>query len=151
MRSLARGMAVAALRGGSQRPAQAPASSSSDFGPTLERLVSLCPRLQRLNLASNALGNDGALALARCLPACACLQELDLRGNGIGDVGLAALAGALPLVHTLEVLTIWGNHFGPGACRALAEALAQPALARLRTDVRPYVVDGEHCLALQEV
>ncbi|KAG2482789.1 hypothetical protein HYH03_018326 [Edaphochlamys debaryana] len=120
-------------------------------GPTLERLVSLCPRLQRLNLASNALGNDGALALARCLPACACLQELDLRGNGIGDVGLAALAGALPLVHTLEVLTIWGNHFGPGACRALAEALAQPALARLRTDVRPYVVDGEHCLALQEV
>ncbi|KAG2482792.1 hypothetical protein HYH03_018329 [Edaphochlamys debaryana] len=32
MRSLARGMAVAALRGGSQRPAQAPASSSSDFG-----------------------------------------------------------------------------------------------------------------------
>ncbi|KAG2482787.1 hypothetical protein HYH03_018324 [Edaphochlamys debaryana] len=120
-------------------------------GPTLERLVSLCPRLQRLNLASNALGNDGALALARCLPACAYLQELDLRGNGIGDVGLAALAGALPLVHTLELLTIWGNHFGPGACRALAEALAQPALARLRTDVRPYVVDGEHCLELQEV
>ncbi|KAG2482784.1 hypothetical protein HYH03_018322 [Edaphochlamys debaryana] len=120
-------------------------------GPTLERLVSHCPRLQRLNLASNALGNDGAMALARCLPACACLSELDLRGNGIGDVGLAALAGALPLVHTLELLTIWGNHFGPGACRAIAEALGQPALARLRTDVRPYVVDGEHCLALQEV
>ncbi|EFJ46189.1 hypothetical protein VOLCADRAFT_93368 [Volvox carteri f. nagariensis] len=120
-------------------------------GPALERLLSLCPRLQRLNLASNALGNDGAVSLSRCLAYCAELRELDVRSNGIGDVGLMALAGVLQLVHTMELFMVWGNNFGPGACRAMADALSHPAARRLRTDVRPYTVDGEVSLALQEV
>ncbi|GLC35305.1 hypothetical protein PLESTM_000305700 [Pleodorina starrii] len=120
-------------------------------GPTLERLLSFCPRLQRLNLSSNALGNDGAVSLSRCLAYCAELRELDVRSNAIGDVGLMALAGVLQLVHTLEVFMLWGNNFGPGTCRALADALQHPSLRRLRTDVRPYTVDGEVMLALQDV
>ncbi|KXZ53740.1 hypothetical protein GPECTOR_6g657 [Gonium pectorale] len=120
-------------------------------GPTLERLLGFAPRLQQLNLAANSLGNDGAIALSRCLPACPALQELDVRSNGIGDPGVIALAGALQRVHTIELFTLWGNNFGPGACRAMAEALVSPTLRRLRTDVRPYVVDGEPALALQEV
>ncbi|PNW79021.1 hypothetical protein CHLRE_09g397993v5 [Chlamydomonas reinhardtii] len=123
-------------------------------GPTLERLLALpalC-RLQRLTLASNSLGNDGASALARVLPtACPDIRELDLRSNGIGDVGLLALAAALPLVNSLELLLLWGNSFSPASSRAVAEALAAPALRRLRSDLRPYVVDGEVALALQEV
>ncbi|GFR45309.1 hypothetical protein Agub_g6669 [Astrephomene gubernaculifera] len=121
-------------------------------GPTLERLLSGCPRLQRLNLSANALGNEGAVSLARCLPrSCAALRELDVRGNGIGDVGLIALAGALPLLHTLQLFLVWGNHMGPGGARALADALQHPALRRLRADVKPYMVEGEVAMALQEV
>ncbi|KAG2434451.1 hypothetical protein HYH02_012281 [Chlamydomonas schloesseri] len=123
-------------------------------GPTLERLLSFpgLSHLQRLNLASNNLGNDGAAALARVLPAsCPAIRELDLRSNGIGDVGVTALAAALPLVNSLELLLVWGNTFSPASSRALAEALAAPQLRRLRTDVRAYVVDGEVALALQEV
>ncbi|GLI70444.1 hypothetical protein VaNZ11_015357 [Volvox africanus] len=120
-------------------------------GPHLERLLSLCPRLQRLNLASNSLGNDGAVSLSRCLAYCTDLRELDVRSNSIGDIGLMALAGVLHMVHTLELFLLWGNNFGLGACRATADALQHPSLRRLRTDVRPYTVDGEVSLALQEV
>lgn len=124
---------------------------SAFSGPTLERLLSLCPRLHRLNLAANQLANDGCVALARCLPYCPQLQALDVRGNGVGDVGLSALAGVLPLVPSLQELTVWGNDFGPGGARALSEALSSPALQGLRCDARPYTVDGQVQVALQDV
>lgn len=90
----------APLQTSDPRPSPAP-------GPTLERLLSLCPRLHRLNLAANQLANDGCVALARCLPYCPQLQALDVRGNGVGDVGLSALAGVLPLVPSLQVGGRW--------------------------------------------
>lgn len=116
-------------------------------GPTLERLLTEAS-LQRLDLSHNALGSDGALALARCLPYCHGLRALDLRSNNIGEPGLTALAEALPLAQGLQELLVWGNAFGPGACRSFQDALAQPGLAALTTDIRPYEVDGEVHVAL---
>ncbi len=54
-------------------------------GAQLERLLSEAQHLTRMNLASNMLGDAGALALARTMPYCHWLQTLDLRSNNIGE------------------------------------------------------------------
>lgn len=51
----------------------------------------------------------------------------------------------------VQELTVWGNDFGPGGARALSEALSSPALQGLRCDARPYTVDGQVQVALQDV
>jgi hypothetical protein len=60
---------------------------------------------------------------------------------------------ALPHCHCqrlAQLFFIWGNDFGAAGSRALAEALAAPPLRHLRADVKPYSVDGQVSLALQE-
>ncbi len=54
-------------------------------------------------------------------------------------------------VSRAQEFTVWGNDFGPGGARALAEALSSPALQGLRCDARPYTVDGQVQVALQDV
>ena len=68
------------------------------------------PRLTRLGLNSNQIGDNGMQALASAFAGGAFrkLERLDLDRNKIGDAGLAALAealekGALPALVTLYV------------------------------------------------
>ncbi|CAK0906553.1 unnamed protein product, partial [Prorocentrum cordatum] len=90
------------------------------------------PRLQRLYLSSNRVGDEGAAALAEALRAPGALprlQRLYLFDNRVGDEGAAALAealrapGALP---SLQALGLDGNRVGDEGAAALAEALRAP-------------------------
>ena len=51
----------------------------------LERLLAEKHTLTNLNLASNALGKDGALSLSRALPYSHWLTHIDVRSNLIGE------------------------------------------------------------------
>ncbi len=113
------------------------------------------PRLARLSLAGNALGEAGVAALAGatcfralrrlCLgrtelgptllaPILAAswlsgLERLELGGNELGDAGAEALANA-PALANLRHLDLTGNNLTPKGAFALANS---PYLARLET------------------
>ncbi len=70
-----------------------------------------CPRLLRLNLSENELGDTFARALARVLPECAALESLELAETQISDAGLRALAAGVRLCPWLERLNVRGNAF----------------------------------------
>ena len=69
------------------------------------------PRLTRLYLNYNPVGDDGGVAFANSTERSA-LRDLDLRSCGIGDAGGRALA-ASPNVEGLEQLWIGGNRLRP--------------------------------------
>ena len=54
-----------------------------------------CTYLQTLDLSSNSIGSDGAVALADVLKGCTNFQTLNLTSNNIGSNGAVALADAL--------------------------------------------------------
>jgi Ran GTPase-activating protein (RanGAP) involved in mRNA processing and transport len=67
------------------------------MGEAAAALLVPAPRLRRLSLFDNALGDAGAGRLADALAAAAhtSLLELDLAGSGIGPVGVARLFAVL--------------------------------------------------------
>ena len=88
------------------------------------------PRLEKLILHGNKIGDEGCKALAAALKEGAAprLKELELQCNNIGDEGCKALAaalgknGALPL---LKSLVLHRNGIGDEGLRVLATALEQ--------------------------
>ncbi len=85
-----------------------------------------CPRLATLNVADNAIGNDGAARLGRgaCAEACR-LRELDVCGNRIRDDGAIALSLALDA--GLTELHHCGNAIGTAGEEAIARRVPRPA------------------------
>ncbi|VTU00435.1 Uncharacterized protein OS=Nitrospina gracilis (strain 3/211) GN=NITGR_980084 PE=4 SV=1: LRR_6: LRR_6 [Gemmataceae bacterium] len=86
-----------------------------------------CPRLAHLDLATEAIDDEGAAAIATC-PNLAALTDLRLSENRMSDVGLTALAQS-PHLSNLRALHIDRNIGGTTGVRALAES---PNLAGLR-------------------
>jgi hypothetical protein len=87
-----------------------------------EGVIQLCvglqqqtgPPLRVLQLASNNIGNAGAIALAAALEHHATLEELDLSWNVIADDGGIALSQVLPSLSRLQVLDLSGTLPGRG-------------------------------------
>ncbi len=67
------------------------------------------PIIQKVNLWSNRLGDDGMRPIAALLPDCA-LKELSLNNNGITAVGAKTLAPALMRSTTLTYLDLGYNY-----------------------------------------
>ncbi|EOD40575.1 hypothetical protein EMIHUDRAFT_222693 [Emiliania huxleyi CCMP1516] len=98
------------------------------------------PRLEKLWLNYNQIGDEGCKALAAALGkegAVPRLETLSLVGNKIGDEGCKALAAAIGKEGTaprLETLYLEGNQIGEEGCKALAapslKARDEPLAAR---------------------
>ena len=69
-------------------------SGAESFAALLMRGTS---GLRSLDLASNKVQDDGALAIGTALRRCRTLVSLDLRRNGVGDDGLFAIARGMVL------------------------------------------------------
>jgi Ran GTPase-activating protein (RanGAP) involved in mRNA processing and transport len=81
------------------------------------------PKLEKLYLAGNSIGDEGARALAGALPSATALKVLNLESNSIGDEGARALVEALPSAMVLERLCLLFNKIGNERARTLAGAL----------------------------
>ena len=82
-----------------------------------------CTYLQTLNLSSNCIGSDGAVALAEGLKCCTNLVTLNLGSNSIGSDGAVALAEGLKCCTNLQTLNLSSNSIGSDGAVALAERL----------------------------
>ena len=78
--------------------------------------------LSMLSLYKNSLQDQGAEALAAALPNISGLRWLDLYNNGIADAGARAVAAKLPECLALDFLDMSGNAFGEEAKEALRKA-----------------------------
>jgi hypothetical protein len=118
---------------------------------TIAQVLKGCPRLARLYLGGNALGDAGMTVLTSLLPTN--LEVLDVRYNDIGTDGAAALArywqtwekvylegnclgdaGAIALSRTglpVRELYLGQNDIGPDGAAALAEGLRHSKLEKL--------------------
>ena len=81
--------------------------------------------LSMLVLDWNPLQDQGAEALAAALPNISGLQYLGLRHNGIADAGARAVAAKLPECPALTDLYMSGNKFGEEAKEALRKACGE--------------------------
>ena len=78
--------------------------------------------LSVLRLSDNSLQDEGAEALAAALPNISGLQYLGLNKNGIADAGAWAVAAELPECPALTHLYMFDNEFGEEAKEALRKA-----------------------------
>lgn len=99
---------------------------------TAEKAPAICaflrehsPKVERLILNANALGDEGARVLAAHLHHDASLTYLALTSCGIGDEGAELLAEALLVNQTLRTLFLSGNPISSAAVAKLEEANAQ--------------------------
>ena len=99
--------------------------------------------VRTLNLASNRLHDDGALAVGAALRRNTTLAGLDLSKNGIADDGLVAIATGMETNDSLVELRLWGNDFGQPSA-AMFHSLADRRFKYLdvNTDIRTNIVDG---------
>ena len=108
-----------------------------------------CTYLQTLDLRSNSIGSDGAVALAEGLKCCTNLQTLDLSGNSIGSDGAVALAEGLKCCTNLQTLYLRNNSIGSDGAVALAEGLK--CCTNLQTlDLRSNSIGSDGAVALAE-
>ncbi|RKH47031.1 hypothetical protein [Corallococcus sicarius] len=96
------------------------------FGPGVVSILAALPRLEEVELAGGALGDEGAVALA-AMPRR--WTRLGLGGNDIGDAGVVALAGSEALAG-LRWLDLGNNDLGDEGALALARS---PFLAALES------------------
>ncbi|KAL1528898.1 hypothetical protein AB1Y20_010220 [Prymnesium parvum] len=90
-----------------------------EAGEALRSLVLCCPRLSRLVVTNNSLGDDGVRELSRALSNSACaLTKVSLARTGLGDGGAYALSAALEANKSLTSVSIWGNDSMSASARA---------------------------------
>ena len=105
---------------------------SNSLGDDPEELANLpaLPLLEELNLWSNHLGNNGAIALSTS-PVLTTLRSINLRHNYIGERGVEALLSS-PHLGNLETLDLSVNRLDSKAIALLARTDALPKLTKLR-------------------
>jgi uncharacterized protein (TIGR02996 family) len=104
-------------------------------------------RLERLNLAGNALGPAGVEALADSYLLDG-LTALSLGANGIGDEGVSALGqGRYYLRRRWTELSLAGNGIGPDGAQALLELPDLERLTRLDLEHNTLGAPGAEVLA----
>jgi hypothetical protein len=89
------------------------------------------PKLRKLELSEDDIGDEGTRALAKALPSAMALKELDLNTCGIGDNGVRALAGVLPSLTAIKDLDL-SEYYRIGNEGVLALAKALPSLTALK-------------------
>jgi len=133
--------------------------------------------LKYLNVSSNRFSRDGGHILANYLKENTPLEILDVSNNRLEDEGISMISNSLALYNThllalsvrfnqigpaglynlsqslyhnkiLKNLYVWGNNTtNSKGCAAIGQLLAIKRIKERNTDVRPYVVNGEMCLA----
>ena len=86
--------------------------------------------MQKLDLNSNSISEDGATAFAMMLRFNKSLSELNLSFNNIGDQGAVAIAAALQINTTLRCLSLRRNGIGNTGVQKIAEYL--PRMSALK-------------------
>jgi uncharacterized protein (TIGR02996 family) len=107
-------------------------AAGAEIGPAGARLLARAealPRLRRLDLRYNALGDSGLMALADS-PLRERIEALRLSDNKFGPAGARALAGRGPWGR-LRSLSVSFNRLGEGGIAPLLDPGAFPALAVL--------------------
>ena len=123
-------------------------SIGSDGAVALAEGLKCCTNLQNLDLSSNSIGSGGAVALAVRLKCCANLQRLDLSCNRIYSDGAVALAEGLKCCTNLQTLDLSSNSIGSDGAVALAVELKCCAnLQRLDLSYNRIYSDGAVALA----
>jgi hypothetical protein len=82
-----------------------------------------CPKLVKLDLSGNNIGDDGAKAIADALKVNHSLETLYLNDNNIGDDGAKAIADALKDNKSLDKLDLDDNKIDDDGAKAIADAL----------------------------
>ena len=110
--------------------------------------------LEKLNLASNKLRDQGAQVLARLLTQPTCqLQHLELARCHMTNVGATALAHAMTQNNSLRVLGLAHNQIDNQAYVSFGQALARgnKTLQSINLQVDRKLIQTSGCLALQEM
>jgi uncharacterized protein (TIGR02996 family) len=102
------------------------------------------PRVERISLGGNRLGDEGVAALSQLshLPG---LHVLDLTSNQVGDRGAVWLSRSAGLARLRE-LNLSDNQVGPAGARALAESPHLDGLAALVLWGNPVGPEGAEAL-----
>ena len=87
-------------------------------------------RLRELEMAQNALGDDGAEALCSGLAGCGTLTYVNLDGNRIHDDGASALGDMLIKNKVILTLSLQYNKIGALGAKKLGEALQRNCAVR---------------------
>ncbi len=95
------------------------------------------PKIRKLYLNSNMVGDDGGIALFKAIGggSLASLEFLNLDSNGIGDRGMEALvlvSGSLPKLHTLSLDDNNVGYVNNGGVIAISDAIQNGSLAALQ-------------------
>jgi Ran GTPase-activating protein (RanGAP) involved in mRNA processing and transport len=115
----------------------------------MANFFALCPNLLSLQLASNSITQDHALALAQALSDSRSrkLRNITLGSNPIGNIGIQAIVKALQQ-YDVHQLYIHGTEFSDAAAPTIVEALAQwPNLWGLGCNGNPLTNAGAQVLA----
>ena len=90
---------------------------------SLSTALKCCTYLQTLDLSSNSIGSEGAVALAEVLRCCTNLKTLNLRDTGIGSDCVVTLAEGLKCCTNLRTLDLSYNSIGLDGAVALVKVL----------------------------
>ena len=90
----------------------------------LRASLSLLTSLQSINIGSNDIGREGAVALSASLSLLTSLQFFDICSNDIGAEGAVALSTSLSLLTSLQSVNISSNNIGNEGAVALSASLS---------------------------
>ncbi|XP_030842798.1 leucine-rich repeat-containing protein 34 isoform X1 [Strongylocentrotus purpuratus] len=115
-----------------------------DGAKYLSRVLMKNTPLEVLDLGHNCIEDDGAMDLSRALTDMNTnLHTLVITSNNIKAPGLCAIASAMENNPNFNSVFIWGNHHEEDACNAFHRLIEGGNLEPEKTDVKPYVVDGQ--------
>ncbi|VDO03644.1 unnamed protein product [Rodentolepis nana] len=125
---------------------------SVDGGIAIAKALSNHCSLTILDLSYNQIKCEGAVAIAKALEqANQRLIVLNLSFNRINERGLCALGESLYTNDSIRYIYLWGNKITGKAAEIWANLLLIKRLREDSTDLKPYMVDGQIQVALQDL